>query len=242
MVLTAKELKPYRSVYYKDIAGAATVDEATDKIYGYLAAFGNKDDSRDILIKGCFAKSIQERGPQSSTPRKIAFLHAHKQDVAVGKFTKLEEQDKGLYYEADLSKDPFTQSTIKVQLKEGILNNHSVGYNYIWDKTEYDEASDSFICKELDTFEGSILTLGMNENTPFGGFKKFFDNTDQVKELHLSAEKALRGFKNFNKEYELRKVIKNYQSLLDLAAEEITAMKKKPNKFDYKYLADNLIK
>ena len=91
----------------------------------------------------------------------------------------------------------------------------------MWDKVEYDEEKDVFVCKELDTYEGSILVLGMNENTPFGGFKKFYDNTDQVKEIHLRAEKALKGFKNFNKEYELRTIIQQYQSLLDFAARHL---------------------
>lgn len=237
-----KKEKLKRSVYFKALAGAATVDTESDNVFGYLAAFGNVDNDRDLLVKGCFAKSIAERGPQSSTARKIAFLYAHDQATPVGLFTKLEEQDKGLYYEGTLSKTPFVQHTIKTQLKESILNNHSVGYNYVWDKVEYDEDKDVFICKELDTYEGSVLTLGMNENTPFGGFKAFFDSTDGVKDLNLRAEKALKGFKNFNKEYELRTIIQKYQSLLDVAAEEITAMKKKPNRFDYKYLADNLVK
>ena len=35
------------------------------KISGYAAIFGVKDKADDILIKGCFAKSIAERGPDS---------------------------------------------------------------------------------------------------------------------------------------------------------------------------------
>ena len=32
-----------------------------------FANFGNKDSAGDILIKGCFAKSINDRGPGSAT-------------------------------------------------------------------------------------------------------------------------------------------------------------------------------
>lgn len=42
-----------------------------------FAVYGIPDSDRDILIKGCFAKSISERGPESSTNRKIAFLWQH---------------------------------------------------------------------------------------------------------------------------------------------------------------------
>lgn len=236
-----RKLKPYRSIYFKAMAGAATVDES-DNVFGYLAAFGNIDNDGDRLFRGCFAKSIAERGPGSTTPRKIAYLMGHDQKIPVGVFTKLEEQEKGLYYEATLSKSPYVQHTIKVQMKEKILNNHSVGYNYVADKVSYNEEDNCLDCKELDTYEGSVLTLGMNENTPFGGFKKFYEQQDQVKELYQRAELALKGLKNFNREYELRTIMKTYQSLLDVAAEEITAMKKKPTTWDYKALANQLDK
>lgn len=237
-----KKEKQRRSIYFKTLGGVATVDES-DKVFGYLAAFGNIDDDQDRLFKGCFAKSIRERGPSSTTARKIAFLYAHNQAVPVGTFTMLEEQDKGLYYEATLSKAPFIQDTVKVQVKEKILNNHSVGYNYVWDKVNYNEDDGCFDCKELDTFEGSILTLGMNENTPLGGFKSWMEKQDQVKQLHFDAEKLLSKLrlKNFEKEYELRTIIQKYQSLVDSAAEEITARKAKPTIMDYKYIMDNLI-
>lgn len=42
-----------------------------------FANFGNKDSAGDILIKGCFAKSINDRGPGSATNRKIAFVWQH---------------------------------------------------------------------------------------------------------------------------------------------------------------------
>lgn len=227
--------KQKRSIYFKALAGVATVDES-DNVFGYLAAFGNKDNDGDRLWKGCCAKSIVERGPASVTARKIAYLHTHNQEVPVGKFTKLEEQDKGLYYEGILSKVPYVQETVKVQLKEQILNNHSIGYNYIPDKMSWNEEDMCWDIKELDLYEGSLLVLGTNENTPFGGFKKFVDAQDRVKDLHLKAEKALKKINSFNKEYELRGIIQQYQSLLDFAAEEITAMKTKPTTFDYKAL------
>jgi HK97 family phage prohead protease len=236
-----KKEKPRRSIYYKAMEGAITVDES-DNVFGYLAAYGNVDNERDRLHKGCAAKSILERGPNSTTARKIAYLYMHQQGIAVGKFSKLEEQDKGLYYEGTLSKVPFVQDTIKVQLAEKIINQHSIGYNYVWDKMQYDEDNDVYNWFELEIFEGSLCTLGMNENTPFGGFKAWYEKQDQVKQMHLDAEKALKKLKNFSTEYELRTIMQKYQSLLDNAAEEITVLtelKKKPTPFDYKSLANN---
>lgn len=233
------KIKQQRSVWYKSFSAATSVDEDSNKVSGYLAAFNNIDSDRDILIKGAFAKSITERGPGSATARKIAFLYMHDMKIPVGRFTKLEEMELGLYYEGELDLIPFAQETIKPQLKSGTLNQHSIGYNYIYDKLSYDEAQDAFIVKEVNLFEGSIVTLGANENTPFGGFKNYLDHTDDYQEMALTADRILKKMGNYEAELELRTIIQKYQSLLDYAAEEVTAMKSKPKVADYKYMIDN---
>lgn len=232
--------KPRRSIWFKDMGGAATVDDSNN-VFGYLAGYGNVDDGRDRLHKGCCAKSIKDRGPESTTARKIAMLYHHMMHMPVGRFTKLEEKDQGLYYEGTLDEIPFVTQTLKPQLKSKTINNHSIGYNYIYDdkKLQYNEKEDVLEVFEVDLFEGSFLPLGMNENTPFGGFKKFLENTDDYGSLAESAEKLLKKMKNGGAEYELRSILMKYQSLLDSAAEEITAMRKQPKSVDYKYLLNN---
>ena len=84
----------------KDVA----VNSESRRISGYAAIFGNKDKAGDILIKGCFSKSIQERGPQSNANDKIVHLWMHNMNEPVGKIVTLIEDDKGLYFEADIDK------------------------------------------------------------------------------------------------------------------------------------------
>jgi uncharacterized protein len=244
-----KKEKPIRAIYFKSIIGATSFkalegdNKDSDDCFGYLAGYGNKDDGEDILIQGCAAKSITERGPGTTTARKIAMLAYHDQRIPAGRFTTLREEEKGLYYEGTLDRVPYVQHTLKPQLKSQTINQHSIGYNYVWDKTEYDTEKEAFICKEIDLFEGSFVTLGMNENTPFGGFKAWYEKQDQVKQMHLDAEKVLKRLKSSPAEFELRIIMQKYQSLLDNAADEIkiiTAKKKKPvHSVDYKYLVDN---
>jgi HK97 family phage prohead protease len=235
--------KAHRSIYFKDFAGIMSLkqDEATggDIATGYLNAFDVKDSQKDIVHRGAFTKSIAERGPESTTPRKIAFLYAHKMDVPIGKFTKLQELTKGLYYEGPLDKIPFVTDTIKPQLKSGTLNNHSIGYNYVFDKGEYDEDKDEFHWYELEVFEGSLLVAGSNPETPFTGFKNFANGLDTVNSWADEANLLLKSIGDYKKEYELRNILQRYQSLLEQAAVEITAMKKKPKRADLKYIASN---
>ena len=51
------------------------VDEGSRKVVGYLSAFDKLDSDNDIIRSGAFAKSLKERGVESSSNRKIAHLH-----------------------------------------------------------------------------------------------------------------------------------------------------------------------
>ncbi len=233
--------KFHKSLFFKSGGIITTkVDDATgEKIpTGFLSAFGNKDSHKDVIHKGAYSKSLRERGPKSDTHRKIAFLAHHNMETPIGQFTKLEELETGLYYEGKFDPIPYVKDTIMPQLESGTLNQHSIGYNYVFDSAEYDEEKDEFHWFELELFEGSVVTLGANPETPFTGFKDF-QHLDVVSELADKANTLLRTLGDYKKEYELRDILQKYQSLLEYAAEEITAHKKKPRKTDIKYLVDN---
>lgn len=136
-----------------------------------FAAYGYKDSDDDILVNGCFAKSIQERGPESSTNRKIAFLWQHDMKDPIGKILKIEEREDGAYAEVRLSNFDAVPNAKRAyyQLMSGDINQFSFGFGYIWDKMEYDEEQDAYIIKEVKLYEISVVTLGANEMTEFIG-------------------------------------------------------------------------
>jgi len=172
--------KGLRPVYFKT-AQSFEFDRTKRQVSGYLAAFGNKDSDDDILIRGCFAKSLQDRGVQSTTARKIAYLKYHDFKLPLGRFTTLTEDEKGLYFEAEIDNTALGDETL-IQYASGTLNQHSIGYRYIWDKVEYDKETDTYIVKEVNLFEGSVVVMGANENTPFAGFKsqELITKTEEV--------------------------------------------------------------
>ena len=61
-----------------------------------LSKFDNIDSDGDVIRKGAFSKSIQDRGPESPSNRKIAFLRYHDWEQQIGKFISLEETGDGL--------------------------------------------------------------------------------------------------------------------------------------------------
>lgn len=158
-----------RAVKYFRIDSFKEIDSEKHIIEIKFAAFGNIDSDRDILIKGCFAKSIQERGPGSSTHRKIVFLWQHDLHDPIGKILKIEEREDGAYAEVQFSNFDAVPNAKRAyyQLIDGDIDQFSFGFEYVWDKVEYDEAADTFIVREVKLFEISVVTLGANEMTEF---------------------------------------------------------------------------
>jgi HK97 family phage prohead protease len=131
----------------------------------YFCIWGVKDDYGTIPIKGCFSKSINDRGPSSKAPYKITALYMHCQGDSVGLPIVLEEDEIGLYGEVPILEGVQVAEELLIRHKSGTCNNGSYGFNYIWDKMEYDEAQDAIIMKECNLFEISFVTIGSQQET-----------------------------------------------------------------------------
>jgi hypothetical protein len=77
-----------KSTTYQTKGASEIKDISSDKrqVAVYLAKFDNIDSDNDMIKKGAFTKSIQERGPDSPSNRKIAFLRWHDWEKPIGKF------------------------------------------------------------------------------------------------------------------------------------------------------------
>lgn len=157
-----------------NVTKADIMDDEKHVIRVKFASFGNKDSAGDILVKGCFAKSIKERGPQSDTNRKIAFLWQHDIYDPIGKVLEIEELDDGAYATVQLSNFDAVPNAKRAwyQLNDGDINQFSFGFQYVWDKMEYIEEEDAFLVKEVVLHEISVVTLGCNERTEYMGAVK----------------------------------------------------------------------
>lgn len=145
----------------EDIEVAQEFDKRIIK--GYLCKWGNKNMFNEKLVKGSCAKSIQERGPNSTAKYKIVMLWMHDMTDPLGTFAVLKEDDYGLYFETNPLDDvPNADRAIK-QIKSGTINQFSIGFYYIWDKIEYDDKDDSLVLLEIDFIEGSVVTMGADD-------------------------------------------------------------------------------
>jgi HK97 family phage prohead protease len=171
------------------------VDVKTGVITGYFAAFGNVDAGRDMIIPGAFTKTIAERGPAGSN--QIKHIKQHNQDFPLGQIQTLKEDVFGLYFE--------TKATLGIQYVEdvlrlyeaGVYKEHSIGYKtikYTFVQNPNDENDFHWELNELKLWEGSTVLWGMNDNTPFRGFKSE-SVIDQLKEIDEEADKIFSALR-----------------------------------------------
>jgi len=144
------------------------VDGRKGIVTGYFAAFGNKDSDGDVILKGAFAKSIKEAGPDSPMPR-IKHLFNHDVDKPLGKLLILSEDEKGLYYESKIGNHTLGLDFLNM-VESGLITEHSIGFRTI--RNEKDPKSSINYLKEVQLWEGSSLgSWGANAYTPVMGMK-----------------------------------------------------------------------
>lgn len=117
------------------------------------------------FIKGCFAKSIQERGPGSNSNYEIKFFNQHNQSDPLSLFETIKEDEIGLYFRTRPLDDVASADRVLKQLRSGTLNNFSNGFNYIWDKVEWDDEDNSLVVIEARLFEISVVSIPSDMET-----------------------------------------------------------------------------
>lgn len=146
------------------------VDTSSRKVAMYLAKFGNIDSDNDMIVKGAFSKSLQERGIDSTSNRKIAFLRHHDWKMQIGKFVELKEDENGLYAVGELGTSTLGNDAL-CDYQDGIIREHSIGFRYLQDKLKWIEDASMpkggyYLVSEVALWEGSAVTFGANEMTP----------------------------------------------------------------------------
>jgi len=163
-------IKNISSLYStKGLAEIKDMDNDKREVAVYLSKFDNMDSDMDVIRKGAFKKSIKELGPGSKSNRKIQFLRYHDWTKQIGSWTKMEEDDKGLFAVGTLGTSTIGEDAWK-DYQEGIIREHSIGFQYIeskikWIKDDSLESDGYYEIKEVKLFEGSAVTFGSNDLT-----------------------------------------------------------------------------
>lgn len=213
------------------------VDSQTRRVKVAFASFNNIDSDRDVIRKGAFAKSIQERGPESTTNRKIAHLRYHDWEHQIGKLISLEETDFHLIGISELGRSTKGNDAL-LDYQDGIIMEHSIGFNYIPDKMQLiGEGEQSYFdIKEVVLWEGSAVTFGANSLTPTldvskGNKKELLEKLNEKMTAFISAIKNGKGTDErlYSIEMGLKVCQQQYNSLVNFEPVVKTTENEEPN-------------
>ena len=185
------------------------ISEGSREVVFYGSAFDVLDSDNDVIKKGAFTKSIQERSG-SSNGRKIAHLRNHDFEHQIGSIKEIYEDSFGLKVVSTLGKSTKGNDAL-LDYQDGILREHSIGFNYVQDKIKFNEESSlnedgHWDITEVKLWEVSAVTFGANEFTPVLDVAKGLNNKSQLakklEELNASFLKAIKNGKGTDERLE----------------------------------------
>lgn len=175
-------------------AERSRIEVTTDRIIkGYAIVWGEKNSHDEIVLKGATLNSLSARGV-GSTKNSIAFLKHHRMEQPIARFIRLEEDDYGLYFEAEIIRTSLGDETIE-EINGGVLRQLSYGFSYVWDKVDYDEASDAYILREIKLYEISIVTLSSGASAQLRSFGEY-QREQLLKDITPNGLRALQALIN----------------------------------------------
>ncbi|HEZ3561799.1 TPA: HK97 family phage prohead protease [Neisseria meningitidis] len=134
---------------------------------GYGSVFHNEDSYGDVVRPGAFKKSLAEWAKKGRLP---PMLWQHDRREPIGVFTKMVEDEKGLFVEGRLLIDDIPQARAAYALlKEKALGGMSIGYREILIEQDHDEKVTNLL--ELDLWEVSVVTFPANEEATVDSVK-----------------------------------------------------------------------
>ena len=157
-------------------------DNKAGVVKGYASVFDNKDSDNDIIRKGAYKKTIEENG------RRVKYLYQHDMDKPLGKMVHLEENEKGLVFEAQIAKTRLGEDVIEL-IKAGVICENSVGILPI-QKEMVDGIRN---ITEVKLFEVSAVTLAANDQAMIMDVKGNIDQTKLLKRYDNLAKLIRKG-------------------------------------------------
>lgn len=151
---------------YRSSVCEVRASEEEGIIEGYVAVWNTVDSYNSTFQRGCFTKTIQERGAR------IKLLWNHKEEV-IGKLLELREDDHGLFVRAKLTLTVQRGRETFELIKDAAIDTFSFGFRTIKDKW----VGAVRHITEVALFEISPVIFEANENAAITGVRNM--PTDQ---------------------------------------------------------------
>ena len=157
-------------------------DEKAGIVKGYASVFNNVDSDNDIIKSGAYKKTIAENG------RRVKYLYQHDMDKPIGKMVNLEEDEKGLVFEAEIAKTQLGMDVIEL-IKAGVITENSVGILPI----QKEMINGKREITEVKLYEVSAVTLAANDQAMILDVKGNVDPNKVIKRYDNIARLIRKG-------------------------------------------------
>ncbi len=166
----------------KTITFTGGYEEESGIFSGYAAVCGNLDEGGDIIEPGAFQKTIAEGW------QRVKILALHNDEwLPIGKPLELREDGNVLYIKAKIS-DTSLGKDIKILLKDGVLNELSIGYDPII--FDYDENGIRHL-REVKLWEVSVVTWAMNPMAVVTDYKSLVSTAEKLINSEIKAGRKI---------------------------------------------------
>lgn len=133
------------------------INEEEGTFTGYASTFTSQPDSYgDVVDKGAFKKTIKENR------NRIKVLWNHDRYEPIGKPVEMAEDDYGLLVKGKLTLGVQRAREVLALMKDGVINEMSIGYDTIAEKWEGEKPNRVRHLKELKLFDVSPVTYAAN--------------------------------------------------------------------------------
>ena len=145
------------------------IDGSEGMISG-MASTTDVDLVGDRILSGAFDKSIKEK--MTSSKKFFPLLSEHR--VPVGKITTAKATDSGLYIEAKFLEGHNAAQDTYVNVKEGIQDSFSVGFQIVDAKFVVEDEEEIFEITEANLKEVSVVSNPANPEATIDSVKSLF--------------------------------------------------------------------
>lgn len=160
-------------------------EEGARKFSGYASVFGGVDSYGDTILPGAYKKTIKKRD------RPVQMRWNHHGDV-IGKWLKMEEDEKGLYVEGELTPGHSKAEDVYASLKHGAVTGLSIGYRPI-KTTELGDGKREL--SEIELVEISVVEMPADNAAQVASVKATIEEADSLKDI----ERLLRDAGGFSR-------------------------------------------
>lgn len=170
---------------YKRMALESADIKFTDdsrKFSGYASVFGGVDAYNDTIVKGAYLDTLKDR----DRPVRMRWNHF---GPVIGKYIDLHEDEKGLYFEGELTPKHSVAENVYASLKHGAVDGMSIGYRVKEEETQ----GDTRLLKKIDLIEISVVEEPADLGAKVGDVKhtlEMMEHLESIKEIESFLREA----------------------------------------------------